>query len=223
MLIDVQIPLPALQLPGLPNVGGTKLAYTVKNIRDLQKKLKEIEPGLRTQFVREIKSIGKEAEKPIKSAIRQVTPLSGMINHYGATSWNNGSKPPDSTTVRFRTQAGGKSLNTTLVSVRLNSAATNIVDMAGRSGRSIGKGKRNSGLTPVIRRTASGDLVAYARRTPEAAGRNFIANLNAAVGVLKRDASRIAWPAVENDLPNFEKRIDGVVQKYYQIANRGSI
>jgi len=223
MLIDVKIPVPALQLPGLSNVGASRLAYSVKNIRDLQKKLKEIEPGLRTQFVREIKSIGKEAEKPIKSAIMRVTPLSGMLNHTGVTSWFNGPKAPDSTTVRFRTQAGGKSLNTTLVSVRLNSAAVNIMDMAGRSGNSVGQGKRRSGLTPVVRRTRSGDLVAYARRTPAEAGRKFIANLNSAQGIIQRGASRIAWPAVERNLPDFEKRIDGIVQKYYQIANRGSI
>jgi hypothetical protein len=62
--------------------------------------------------------------------------------------------------------------------------------------------------------------VAYARRTPVEAGRKFIANLNAAAGILKRGASRIAWPAVERDLPNFEKKIDQIVQGYYQIANR---
>jgi hypothetical protein len=204
----------------IPILGTQKPSYSVKDIRTLQKNLREIEPGLRTQFVREIKVVGREAEKPIKSAIRNVQPLSGMIDHYGATSWNNGSKAPDSTTVRFRTQAGGKSLNTTLVSVRLNSAAVNIMDMAGRSGRSVGKGKRNSGLTPVVRRTASGDLVAYARRTPAEAGRAFIAKLNGASGIIKRGASRIAWPAVEKDLPDFEKRIDSIIQNYYRIANR---
>jgi len=204
----------------IPVLGTQKASYTVKDIRQLQKNLREIEPGLRAQFVKEIKSVGKEAERPIKSALRQVKPLSGMIDHYGATSWNNGAKPSDSTTVRFRTQAGGKSLTTTLVSVRINSAAANIMDMAGRSGRSVGQGKRRSGLTPVVRRTASGDLVAYARRTPVEAGRKFINNLNAAAGIVKRAASRIAWPAVEKDLPNFEQRIDKIIQGYYKLANR---
>jgi hypothetical protein len=203
----------------IPILGTQKASYSVKDIRTLQKNLREIEPGLRTQFVREIKVIGREAEKPIKSAIRRVQPLSGMRFNYGATGWGQG-KPIDSTTVRFRTQAGGKSLTTSLVSVRLNSAAVNIMDMAGRSGRSIGQGKRKSGLTPVVRRTASGDLVAYARRTPYEAGKKFIANLNGASGIIKRGASRIAWPAVEKDLPDFEKRIDRIIQNYYQVANR---
>lgn len=203
-----------------PILGIQKATYSVKDIRQLQKNLREIEPGLRAQFVKEIKTVGKAAETPIKSAIRKVRPLSGMTGHYGATSWDHGKKPYDSTSVRFRTQAGGKSLTTTLVSVRINSAATNIIDMAGRSGRSVGKGKRNSGLTPVVRRTADGSLIAYARRTTVEAGRTFIANLNAAAGVVKRAASRIAWPAVEKDLPNFEQSIDKIIQNYYRMANR---
>lgn len=142
-----------------------------------------------------------------------------MRFNYGNTGWGMG-KPIDSTTVRFRTQAGGRSLTTSLVSVRLNSAAVNIMDMAGRSGRSVGQGKRQSGMTPVVRRTASGDLIAYARRTPVEAGRKFINNLNAAAGIVKRAASRIAWPAVEKDLPDFEKRIDSIIQNYYRVANR---
>jgi len=106
------------------------------------------------------------------------------------------------------------------VAVRINSAAVNIFDMAGRSGAYVGQGKRRSGTTPVVRRTASGDLVAYARRTPVEAGRKFIANLNSAAGILKRSASRIAWPSVEKDLPQYEKRIDGIVSAYYRTANR---
>jgi hypothetical protein len=191
-----------------------------KDIRQLKRQLTQIQPGLRQVFVNDIKSIGREAESPIKSGIRQITPLSGMQDHYGQTSWNHGAKPADSTTVRSRLAAGGRSLTTSLLSVRINSAAVSIADMAGRSRRSVGQGKRNSGLTPVIRRTASGDLVAYARRTPPEAGKKFIANLNAVTGVLKRNASRIAWPAVERDLPQFEKRIDKVIETYYRVANR---
>lgn len=209
-----------LQLPILsPSRGIQRGSYSVQDIRKLQKNLRAIEPGLRAQFVKEIKVVGREAQKPIKAAIRRVQPLSGMRFNYGNTGWGQG-KPIDSTTVRFRTQAGGKSLNTSLVSVRLNSAAVNIMDMAGRSGRSVGQGKRRSGYTPVVRRTADGSLIAYARRTPIEAGKKFIENLNSASGIIKRSASRIAWPAVEKDLPNFEKRIDSIVQNYYRVANR---
>ena len=197
----------------------TLFEITAQDIKKLKRNLNDIEPDLRKQFVKDIKSVGREAAKPIKKAIREVRPLSGMINHLGATAWNEG-KPVDSTTIRSKLRAGGRSLNASLVSVRLNSAAVNIMDMAGRSGRSVGQGKRRSGYTPVVRRNSSGELIAYVRRTPPEAGKKFIANLNAAAGIVKRGASRIAWPAVEKDLPNFESRIDSIVQSYYRIANR---
>ena len=197
----------------------TDAVVSANDIKKLKRELAEIEPDLRKQFIKDIKAVGKEAEKPIKSAIRQVRPLSGMINHMGITGWGQG-KPIDSTTVRSKMSSGGRSLTTSLVSVRVNSAAVSIFDMAGRSMRYLGQGKRRSGTTPVVRRTASGDLVAYARRTTVEAGRMFVMNLNRASGVVKSDASRIAWPSVEKDLPNFEKRIDGVIQDYYRIAQR---
>ena len=196
------------------------LEPTAQDIRKLKRELENVEPGLRNKFVQRIKKVGKETETPIKSAIRKVQPLSGMIGHYGVTSWTHGKKPADSTTVRSKLTTGGRKLTTSLLSVRINSAAVSIADMAGRSGRSVGKGKRNSGLTPVIRRTADGSLIAYARRTTVEAGQKFIANLNAAAGILKRSASRIAWPSVEKDLPQIEKSVDAVVQEFYREANR---
>ena len=192
---------------------------SANDIKKLKRDLNEIEPDLRKQFVKDIKVVGREAQKPIKAAIRQVQPLSGMRFNYGTTGWGQG-KPVDSTTVRSKLSSGGRSLTTSLVSVRLNSAAVSIFDMAGRSMRYIGQGKRRSGMTPVVRRTASGDLVAYARRTPPEAGVKFVANLNRASGVVQNSASRIAWPSVEKDLPQFEKRIDGIIEGYYRIANR---
>jgi hypothetical protein len=193
---------------------------TARDLKEALKRVRDTEPDLRKQFVKDIRSIAKEAESPIKQAIRGVTPLSGMRFNYGATGW--GVKfAPDATQIRVNAKTGGRSLTTSLVSIKLKSAAASIVDMAGRSGKSIGRGKRNSGLTPVVRRTASGDLVAYARRTPYEAGRKFIANLNRASGILKTGASRIAWPAVEQDLPQFEKRINKSVGEFYRDANRG--
>lgn len=186
-----------------------------KTLRDV----KETEPRLRKEFVKDIRSIAKEAESPIKQAIREVTPLSGMRFNYGATGW--GIKyAPDATQIKVKAKAGGRSLTTSLVGIKLRSAAVSIFDMAGRSGKNLGRGKRNSGYTPVVRRTRDGSLVAYARRTPYEAGAKFVANLNAAAGVKKASASRIAWPAVEQDLPQFERRIDKVIDGFYREANR---
>lgn len=204
----------------LPILGQGKPTYSVKDIRTLQKNLRDIEPELRRQFVRDIKKIGKEAQKPIVKAIRQVQPPSGMRFNYGKTGWGR-EVAADKTKVRFRTQAGGQSMTTSLVSVRLESPAANILDMAGRSGRSVGAGYMGSGYTrEFTRRDRWGNLIVVKRRTTKTAGEQFIQRLNQASGVTQRNASRMAWPAVEKDLPNLERRIDDVIRDYYKIANR---
>lgn len=206
------------QLPILS--AGVKPSYSVQDIRTLQKNLRAIEPELRRQFVRDIKKIGKEAQQPIVQAIRRVTPLSGMRFNYGRTGWGR-EVAPDKTKVMFRTQAGSKSLTTSLVRVRLESASASMADMAGRSGRSIGRGHQGSGMTrPFNKRMRNGEVQEITRRTPALAGRKFVENLNSMSGVSKGDASRMAWPAVEKNLPNIERRIDEIVRDYYKIANR---
>jgi hypothetical protein len=196
----------------------TTATVSASDIRNLKRKLNEIEPELKRKFVSRIKKIGAEAAKPIKSAIRRIDPLSGMKFNYGATGWGRG-KPIDSTSIRSK-MSSGRSLTTSLLSIRLNSAAVSIADMAGRSKAYVGQGKRRSGFTPVVRRTASGDLIAYARATTVEAGMKFIANLNAMDGVVKAGASRIAWPTVEKDLPRIEKDVDDVIDEYTREANR---
>lgn len=204
----------------LPILGTGKPTYSVKDIRQLQVNLRNIEPQLKRQFVKDIKKIGKSAQKPIVQAIRRVDPPTGMRFNYGATGW--GFKvAADKTQVRFRTQAGGKSLTTSLVSVRLISAAANILDMAGRSGRSVGAGYMQSGRTrEFIRRDKFGNLHKMTRATTKENGRSFIDRLNASSGLTQNRASRMAWPAVEKDLPDIEKQIDAIIQSYYRIANR---
>ena len=58
--------------------GASGKPYSVQDIRKLQRDLKAIEPKLRTQFVREIKKIGKEPQKAIRKAIPNTPPLSGL-------------------------------------------------------------------------------------------------------------------------------------------------
>jgi len=204
----------------LPILGTSKPSYSVKDIRELQRNLKNIEPDLKRQFVRDIKKIGKEAQKPIVQAIRRVSPPSGMRFNYGPTGWGRG-VAADKTQVRFRTQAGGKSLTTSLVSVRLQSPAANILDMAGRSGRSTGKGYMGSGRTrEFARRDKFGNIHIMSRATTVLNGQKFVQSLNGASGLTKRVASRMAWPAVEKNLPEFERLIDTIVRDYYLIANR---
>jgi len=207
----------ALSFQQIQRSGGLSIAtnFSVQEVRQLQRRLRDIEPGLRTQFMRDIKKIGVIPNQAIKTAIPAIPPLSGMTGE-SRVSWGSG-KPAKSTTIRFRTASSSKSLNTTLLSIRVNSIATSIADMAGRSGRSVGAGYRGSGYTrEFVKRRRDGSTYLVRRRTTQAAGRQFIQNLNRQTG---NPASRFAWKSVEKDLPDLERRVAEVVRRYQQIAN----
>lgn len=207
--------------------GATGQPYSVQDIRNLQKKLKEIEPKLRTEFMREVKSIGKTPERAIKAAIDNASPLSGMDpSSRGSNAklqWGKvkkGAGGAKSTTIRFRTKAGGKSLTTTLLGIRVNSAATSVADMAGRSGSYIGSGYKGSGMSkPMVRTYSDGSQsVTFRRKATRAGGEAFITNLNKR---LSNRPSRMAWKAVEKDLPQISKSIQFVVDKWSIRASKG--
>lgn len=199
--------------------------YSVQEIRALQKKLKEIEPKLRTEFMREVKKIGKEPQRAIRDAIPNDSPLSGMTKPGAKLQWGKVTKGAQSggaksTTIRFRTQAGGKSLTSTLLAIRVNSAASSVADMAGRSGRYMGKGYRSSGFSKPIRRTyADGSQsVEFRRQATRKGGEAFVRNLNEK---LKNRPSRMAWKSVEKSLPQLSKDVQFVVNKWAIRASRG--
>jgi hypothetical protein len=207
----------------LTGTGGKP--YSVQDIRKLQKKLKQIEPQLRTQFMREVKQIAKEPQKAIRDAIPTTSPLSGMTKPGATLQWGKVSKGAQSggaksTTIRFRTQAGGRSLTTTLVGIRVNSAATSVADMAGRSGRYVGRGYKGSGYSRPIRRTYSdgAQSVEFRRQATRKAGTSFIRNLNAGLG---QRPSRMAWKSVEKSLPRLSSDIQYIINKWAITASRG--
>lgn len=203
--------------------GATGQPFSVKDIRELQRKLRAIEPSLRTEFLREVKTIGKTPERAIKTAIPNDAPISGLSKPGATLQWGKtkkGSGGAKSTTIRFRTKAGGKSLTTTLLGIRVNSGATSVADMAGRSGRYVGAGYKGSGYSKPIRRTYSdgSQSVEFTRRATRKAGNAFIRNLNTSLG---NRASRMAWKAVEKDLPQISKTIQYVVDKWAIKASKG--
>lgn len=204
----------------LKNANGGE--FSVQDIRQLQRKLRSIEPSLRTEFMREVKAIGKSPNDAIKKAIPDISPLTGMTKPGATLKWGVARKGTGakSTTVRFRTQAGGRSLTTTLLGIRVNSAATSVADMAGRSGRSVGAGYKRSGYSKPIRRTYSdgAQSVEFRRRATRKAGNAFIRNLNSKLG---NRPSRMAWKAVEKDLPRLSKSVQFVIDKWAIRASRG--
>lgn len=180
--------------------------FNITDIRELQKRLKAIEPRLRTELVREAKAVAKPIESGIKSAIGNVTPLSGMLKDKGRLGWGNGMSP-SKTLIQWRTSASGKSLTTSLVRVKVSSPGTVLADMAGRSGRYVGKGRRNDNATPSIKR----------RNANPRKGEAFITSLNEKIG---HAASRFIWPSAESSLPQTRNAIEQVLRRAYDKINK---
>ena len=180
--------------------------FSVQDIRELQKRLKAIEPRLRTELVRDVKRIARPMESDIKSNIPSVAPLSGMGKDRGRLGWGVG-VPANKTLIQFRTSAGGKSLTTSLVRIKVSSPATVLADMAGRSGRFVGEGRRNDNATRGEKR----------RNSSPAKGAKFIGSLNRALG---SRASRMVWPAAEKSRDAVRVAIESVLRQAYNRINQ---
>jgi hypothetical protein len=183
-------------------VGG---GVSVMDVRELQKRMRNIEPRMRTEFVRNLKSIGKPLESKVKTGIGTIEPLSGMRKDKGRLGWNVG-VPADKTLIQFRTSMSGKSLTTSLLRIKVSSPATVLVDMAGRSGRSVGEGRRNDNASPSLRRRNANRNKGYA----------FIASLN-----IKNShtPSRRIWPSAEDSLPGIRREVDIVLANAFRHFN----
>ena len=186
---------------------------SVQDIRALQRQLKQIDTGLRTQMVREAKAIGRQAESKIKSAIPVSTPLR-VSNSRGRMSWDHQVNAKgrvlkaNQTSVQFRTSTGGSSRTTSLVSVKVLAPVTVMADMAGRSGRFMDKGYKGTGFSRAYER--NGVLM---RHKLNGQGAGMVRKLGSG-------ASRYAWPAIEADRPALEAEIRRILNKYADIVNR---
>jgi hypothetical protein len=194
--------------------------YSITQIRKLQRALKDIDPKLRTELLREAKRPAKPVRESVIKGIQKVTPNSGLTR--GRLNWNASvdakGKTHKATDVRiqFRTASSGKSKETTLVRVRALSPAVVFADMAGKSGRFIDKGYQGTGRTREYQwRAPNGQIM---KRTHAVNGQ-----VEGIFKKLGRNASRFIWPAAEQSIPQARNEIDLVVQKYIDIANRKGI
>ncbi len=201
--------------------------YSVTDIRELQKRLKSINPKLRTQLLRDAKAPAMAVVQRVKPAINAVTPLSGMTR--GRLNWNSSidakgkAHAADDVKVQFRTRSSGYSETTSLVRVKVGSPAVVMADMAGKSGRFVGAGYRGTGRTreyPYKGGTRShavnGDGIRPERLGPRkfgSQGKALLANLGGA-------ASRYVWPAAESSIPAVKAQIEQVLRNAYSQINR---
>jgi hypothetical protein len=169
-------------------------------------------------LVKELKARYKEIASPVRDKIRNAIdsqpPLSGMrkVSVPGRVAWGVG-KPPKSTTIRVprvtKTNKGWA-----ITAVRVNSAATIIADMAGKSNRVTGKSKK----TELYRYNGPGNKEGYRQhRLSRAGSRLFIANLDARLG---GKASRRVWPAAEDALPEAQREMQEAINKAVTLVNR---
>lgn len=214
---------------GTSRQGATGLGpkdLTVTDVRELQRRLKSIDPKLRTQLVRDAKKAGEPVQSAIKSRLSAVTPLSGMTR--GRLNWNSSidakgkAHKTDDVKLEFRTRSTGRSEITSLVRVRVASPAVVMADMAGKSGRFMGAGYKGSGMTREYsykggtrRHRVDGFGVKNPKRQYKYSrqGDALLANLGGS-------ASRYAWPSAESKIPAVRANIEAILRKAYDDINR---
>ena len=192
---------------GFTASGVSSSDLSVSDVRELQKRLREIEPELRKQLVRDVKAAGKPTADAIKSRLASVTPVSGMRR--GRLAWDHSvdgkgriHKATD-VKVQFRTSTSGRSLTTTLLRVGAFSPAVVMLDMAGRSGRYIDAGYKGSGYTrPYAYKGGT------RRHKVNGQGRALIARSGGS-------ASRFVWPSALATIPQATVQVDRILRNAY--------
>jgi hypothetical protein len=202
-----------------PGLGPRDIS--VRDVRELQRRLKEIEPRLRTQIMRDVKALGKPIERQIKAGITQITPPSGMLKSRGRLGWGV-MRPADATQLQFRTRMPGRSLTTSLLRVRVTNPATTMADMAGRSKRWVGKGTQGTGRTRDFSRPSNGRSIGtvMSRKVTKSAGNKWISRLNRMQGIGKNKASRFIYPSAEKSIPAVSQEVERVLRSAYAFINR---
>jgi len=191
--------------------------YSVTDIRELQRRLKSIDPKLRTELLRNAKKPAEAIVTQVRPVINAVQPLSGMTR--GRLNWNESidakgkAHKPDDLKIEFRTRSTGKSKITSLVRVRVASPAVTMADMAGRSNRWLDAGYKGTGYTHEYNyRYRNGETVTR-RHKVNGQGRKMIENLGG-------KASRYVWPAAEKSIPAVKAQIEAVLRNAYDQINR---
>ena len=192
-------------------------ALSVLDIRALQKRLREIEPSLRTQLVRDAKDVAKPVVSQVKSAIGSVTPNSGMLLSGARLNWNNAidakgrSHSALDVKPQFRTSLSGRSNVTSLVRVKVGNPAVSLADMGGRSGRYVNAGYKGSGYTREY---------SWKGTTRRHKVNGQFSGVEQKIG---GSPSRFIWPAAESSIPAAREAIEKILRDAYARINSKGI
>ena len=213
------------------------LELNSKDVKEMLKKLKKIQPDAVKEYRKEINRIAKPVADEIRKRIPQQPPLSGMgftvrrvspitgnVTYYqneGRLNWlGNGKfddssrgkpKGPKSLTVSSAIKPSGRSLTTPIAKVILNSPAVSMADMAGRKS----SGRNGARSREYTYRKRNGEIVRR-RHAVNGQGTKMIQELTSKYG----RASRFGWPALEKQVDRVALEIDKVLQKYFDKAFR---
>jgi hypothetical protein len=208
LMLKLEIPK---MVGSLSRVGVSASNASVNDIRELQRRLKRLDPELRKQLLREAKKPAKPVQEAIKNRLASVTPPSGMTR--GRLNWNASTDgkgrvhSPTNVKIEFRTKSSGSRKFTSLVRVRATSPAVTMADMAGRSGASIDSGYKGSGRTRQYQWKNG-------VRTHKVNGQG-----RALIRALGGKASRFVYPAAESSLPQAMNEIDKVITNFAKMVN----
>lgn len=214
-----------------------KISIEFTDWRLMIKELNAIEPQIYKDMRKDFKKIGKPIQKDIKRAIPTGYPLgprrdprkggsASGFNHSGRLAWGKQAqmnlgryKPKIAKSVFIQTPGNKKPRSggyRSVLRVTVNSAATSLADMAGRSGAYVNK---YSVTKPYQIRLFGREVVTRTHRINNQ-GRALIDNLNSgARGKLKGNASRYAWPAAEKAMPAVQKAVVLRLYETYKVIN----
>lgn len=196
-----------------------KADFSEKSIRELNKRLKEIDPKLRTQLLRDVKAVGAPLQKTLQGTTSRIKPLSHMTEagEFRRLVWGPqstkpwGSVKPDTVKVQYRTAGSKRTSTTALLRLVLPHPLMAIGQYAGRSGRSINKGYKGSGKTRVYKwRTTKDGTVVERTHKINGQGRGMIREWR---------VQGMAYRAVENAIPQAKLAVKKIIEHYEQIAS----
>lgn len=192
------------------------MADVIFDVKALIRDLNDIDPDLRKAMIREAKTEAKPMASKIKSVIPTVAPISGLSktrvsrsgggfnsNPTGRLAWGEG-KPANSVSIRFRSGRSRRTAVTTLVGIWVTSPMTAIADTAG-------KGSMRKAVTVTREYSYKNGT---RRHRVNGQGSSLVKNLKD-VGL-----NNFVYPAVESQIPDTERQVKLVFERYAAMVNR---
>jgi len=161
-------------------------------VKQMLNELKQVQPKVYNQLVKDIKKAVSGAESKVRSEIPAIRPLSGM-EHKGLSGW---SSVKVTTRVTPNARGGSSGQPARLVQIEAKSVGKHYgFEMSDMAGRGSGSGRRASNMTrPYIR---NGKSISYPK---DGQGQRMINQLG-------KKASRYVYGPVENDLPAIQREV----------------